>query len=151
MILAAPTPQPLSLLGGGARNAPALFVKLLSYAAILPWVKVPRLASHLLGRLARRISRDWQQLYGHPIHLLETFVDPERFAGTSYQAANWIYLGLTTGRGKNDQTNKINRTRKRHLVYPLHKNWRQMLVCDYEPTTRHQNHPGAPRPGGAII
>lgn len=95
---------------------------------ILPWVRVPRLASHLLGRLARRISRDWQQLYGHPVYLLETFVDPERFAGTSYQAANWIDLGLTTGRGKNDRTNKINRPRKRHWVYPLQKDWRPKLV-----------------------
>jgi hypothetical protein len=139
---------------GWTKEQCARNIQLIAYNTrylILPWVKVPHLASHLLGRLARRISRDWQQLYGHPIHLLETFVDPERFAGTSYQAANWIYLGLTTGRGKNDQTNKINRTRKRHLVYPLHKNWRQMLVCDYEPTTRHQNHPAAPRPGGAIV
>jgi hypothetical protein len=86
------------------------------------------LASHLLGQMARRISRDWQQLYGHPVHLLETFVDPERFGGTSYLAANWIDLGLTTGRGKNDRTQKINRSRKRHLVYPLRKDWRQKLV-----------------------
>jgi hypothetical protein len=95
---------------------------------ILPWVRVPHLASHLLGQMARRISRDWQQLYGHPIYLLETFVDPERFIGTSYRAANWIYLGLTSGRGKNDQTNKVNRSRKEHLVYPLHKQCRQKLI-----------------------
>jgi Domain of unknown function (DUF4338) len=97
---------------------------------ILPWVMVRGLASHLLGKIARRISRDWQQLYGHPLYLLETFVDPERFAGTSYLAANWIYLGLTTGRGKNDLTNKINRSRKKHLVYPLQKDWRQKLVTE---------------------
>jgi len=95
---------------------------------ILPWVRVPHLASHLLGQMARRISRDWQQLYGHPIYLLETFVDPERFIGTSYRAANWIYLGLTSGRGKNDQTNKVNRSRKEHLLYPLHKQCRQKLI-----------------------
>jgi hypothetical protein len=96
---------------------------------ILPWVRVRGLASHLLGRMARRISRDWQQLYGHPIYLLETFVDPERFVGTSYRAANWIDLGLTTGRGKNASTKQIRRSRKRHWVYPLRKDWRPKLVA----------------------
>jgi len=96
---------------------------------ILPWVRVRGLASHLLGLMAQRISRDWQRLYGHPLYLLETFVDPERFAGTAYRAANWIDLGLTTGRGKNDQTNQINRSRKRHWVYPLRQDWRQKLVA----------------------
>ena len=95
---------------------------------ILPWIRVPRLASHLLGAMASRISRDWQELYGHPIYLLETFVDPERFLGTSYRAANWIYLGLTSGRGRNDLTHKVNRSRKQHLVYPLRKDYRQRLV-----------------------
>ncbi len=95
---------------------------------ILPFIRVPGLASHLLSAMARRISRDWQKLYGHPIYLLETFVDPERFAGTSYQAANWIYLGLTTGRGKNAPTKQIDRSRKRHWVYPLGKDWRQKLI-----------------------
>lgn len=95
---------------------------------ILPWVKVPCLASHLLGQMAQRISRDWQQLYGHPIYLLETFVDPERFAGTSYRAANWIYLGLTSGRGRNDQTHKVNRSRKEHLVYPLVRDFKRKLM-----------------------
>jgi hypothetical protein len=99
---------------------------------ILPWVKVPHLASHLLGRMARRISRDWQQLYGHPIYLLETFVDPERFLGTSYRAANWIFLGLTSGRGRNDLTHKVNRSRKNHLVYPLGRNFRRHLMLDHE-------------------
>ena len=96
---------------------------------ILPWVRVPHLASHLLGAMAKRISRDWQELYGHPIYLLETFVDPERFRGTSYRAANWIYLGLTSGRGRNDLTHRVNRSRKQHLVYPLRKDYRQRLVC----------------------
>ena len=79
--------------------------------------------------MAKRISRDWQELYGHPIYLLETFVDPERFLGTSYRAANWIYLGLTSGRGRNDLTHRVNRSRKQHLVYPLRKDYRQRLVC----------------------
>jgi hypothetical protein len=74
---------------------------------VLPWVRVPYLASYLLGQTARRISGDWKRIYHHPIAWLETFVDPERgFTGTCYKAANWKYLGLTTGRGKNDQTRK---------------------------------------------
>lgn len=96
---------------------------------ILPWVKVPHLASHLLGRMARQISHDWQQLYGHRIYLLETFVDPERFRGTCYRAANWTYLGLTTGRGKNGRTSQPNRSRKEHLVYPLAKDFRTKLIA----------------------
>jgi hypothetical protein len=68
---------------------------------ILPRVRVPQLASHLLGRISRRLSRDWQARYGHPIHLVETFVERDRFAGTSYQAAGWIRVGATTGRGRN--------------------------------------------------
>lgn len=97
---------------------------------ILPWVQVPHLASHLLGRIARRIAADWQQLYGHRIYLLETFVDPERFRGTCYRAANWIYLGLTTGRGKNDRANRanrVNRSPKEHWVYPLTQDFRRHL------------------------
>jgi hypothetical protein len=94
---------------------------------ILPWVKVPRLASHLLSRVARVISRDWRQLYHHPIWLLETFIDPERFRGTSYRAANWIYLGQTTGRGKADQTHQANRSLKELWVYPLSNDFRGKL------------------------
>src|SRR5882724_11075945 len=75
---------------------------------ILPWVEVPYLASHLLSRMAARISADWEKLYAHPVHLLETFVDSERFAGTCYRAANWVVLGYTTGRGKNDLTHQPN-------------------------------------------
>ena len=60
---------------------------------ILPWVRVKHLASHILGRMAARISEDWQRMYGHPIYFLETFVDPERFRGTCYRAANWMLLG----------------------------------------------------------
>jgi len=94
---------------------------------VLPWVQVNHLASHLLGRIARRISGDWQQLYNHPICYLETFVDTERFLGTCYKAANWIYLGKTTGRGKDDQTKKQNRSLKAVWGYPLHRKFRQLL------------------------
>jgi len=68
---------------------------------ILPWVNVPHLASHLLSRITRRLSRDWQDKYGHPIHLLETFVEQDQFAGTCYRAAGWRSVGATTGRGRN--------------------------------------------------
>ena len=94
---------------------------------ILPWVQVPHLASHLLSRIARRLSGDWERLYGHPIYFLETFVDPERFRGTCYRAANWVLLGRTTGRGKNDQTKRPNRSIKEVLGYPLTPQFRQLL------------------------
>jgi hypothetical protein len=94
---------------------------------ILPWVKVPHLASHLLARVARRIAADWQALYAHPVYLLETFIDPQRFRGTCYRAANWLSLGLTTGRGKDDQTNRPNRSLKQLWVYPLRPNFRRQL------------------------
>lgn len=97
---------------------------------ILPWVRVPHLASYLLGRMAGRIAGDWQRVYHHEVVWLETFVDPERgFDGTCYKAANWIYLGQTTGRGKDDHTNKVNRSRKAVFGYPLRKDFRQVL-CD---------------------
>lgn len=97
---------------------------------ILPWVRVPHLASHLLGLSARRISQDWKRMYHHEVVWLETFVDPERgFEGTCYKAANWVYLGETTGRGKDDQTHKANRSLKWVFGYPLRKDFRQVL-CD---------------------
>ena len=94
---------------------------------ILPWVCVKHLASHILGRMARILSADWQAVYSHPIYFLETFVDKQRFAATCYQAANWIYLGDTTGRGKDDQTHRANRTIKAVWGYPLNKQFRRRL------------------------
>lgn len=94
---------------------------------ILPWVKVEHLASHLLARVSRRIAADWEKMYAHPVCLLETFVDPERFRGTCYRAANWIDVGETTGRGKDDQTMRANRSIKRVLVYPLDRRFRQRM------------------------
>jgi Domain of unknown function (DUF4338) len=94
---------------------------------ILPWVEVPHLASHLLGGMAKRLSQDWERLYQHPIYFLETFVDPTRFRGTCYRAANWIRLGQTTGRGKDDQTNRPNRSIKEVLGYPLTRRFRELL------------------------
>lgn len=94
---------------------------------ILPWVAVSHLASHILSRIARRLPADWQAMYGHPIYFLETFVDPERFRGTCYRAANWVLLGRTTGRGKDDQTNRPNRSIKEVLALPLTRRFRQLL------------------------
>ena len=94
---------------------------------MLPWVRVAHLASHLLGRMAARISSDWERVYAHPVHLLETFVDPARFRGTCYRAANWIALGQTTGRGKDDVTHRANRPLKEVLVYPLNRRFREWL------------------------
>lgn len=94
---------------------------------ILPWVEVPHLASHLLGRVARVIAADWQRLYGHPVHYLETFVDADRYRGTCYRAANWQVLGLTTGRGHNDRTNRANRPLKEVWGYPLDPRFRSLL------------------------
>lgn len=94
---------------------------------IPPWIRVPHLASYLLAQCSKKISNDWQKIYHHPIYLLETFVDTEQFKGTCYRAANWIYLGKTTGRGKNDQTHKANRSIKAVWVYPLERNFKELL------------------------
>ncbi len=94
---------------------------------ILPWVSVPHLASHLLSRMAARISADWERMYAHPVYLLETFIDPGRFRGTCYRAANWVVVGRTTGRGKDDLTHRPNRPVKEVLVYPLHRRFRELL------------------------
>jgi hypothetical protein len=75
---------------------------------ILPWVRVPHLASHILSRVVRRIAADWQQRYRHPIHLLESFVQPDRFRGACYQAANWVCVGQTTGRTRQNQRYRDN-------------------------------------------
>ena len=94
---------------------------------LVPWLAVPHLASHLLGRVARRISADWQALYHHPIHLLESFVDIERFQGTCYRAANWTRVGRSEGRGTKSKTG--DRTSIKELwVYPLGKDFRQKLL-----------------------
>ncbi|MCK5219270.1 DUF4338 domain-containing protein [bacterium] len=98
---------------------------------ILPGIKVPNLASWILGTVARRIARDWQEVYAHLVFFLETFVDETKgFRGTCYRAANWIYLGQTTGRGKNDHTHCPNRSRKLVFGYPLVKNYQEALYGD---------------------
>lgn len=94
---------------------------------ILPWVSVPHLASHLLGRIAKSISEDWQRVYHHPILWLETFVDTERFAGTCYRAANWRLLGLTSGRGKYNKTQLKLTSIKAMYGYPLTRDYLERL------------------------
>jgi hypothetical protein len=97
---------------------------------ILPWVVVPHLASHLLAQIARRIDQDWQERYGHPLHLLETFVQPDRFRGTCYQAANWIHVGQTTGRTRQNQRHRDNAVHapvKDIYLYPLTADARRQL------------------------
>jgi Domain of unknown function (DUF4338) len=95
---------------------------------ILPWVRVPYLASHLLGRITRMLPSEWERVYRHPVWFVETFVDPERYRGTCYRAANWVYLGRTTGRGKDDQTHQPNRALKEVLGYPLVADFRERLL-----------------------
>jgi hypothetical protein len=110
-----------------ARRRNIRFIAYNTRFLILPWVTVPHLASYLLGRMARLLSQDWERLYGHPIYFLETFVDPERFRGTCYRAANWVMLGRTTGRGKDDHTNRPNRSIKEVLGLPVHRRFRELL------------------------
>lgn len=86
---------------------------------ILPWVRVPHLASHVLGRVVRRIRADWQTKYGHGLRWLETFVDTARYRGTCYRAANWRYLGQTTGRSRQDRHHQLQVSSKAVYLYPL--------------------------------
>ena len=94
---------------------------------ILPWVKVPHLASHILGWMARHLPEEWERMYGHPLYFLETFIDVGQYRGTCYRAANWVAMGLTTGRGKNDQTKKQNRSLKEILGLPLTRRFRELM------------------------
>jgi len=94
---------------------------------MLPWIRVPFLASHLLSQCAKRVFFDWPRIYNHPIYWIETIIDTTLFKGTCYQAANWFFIGKTTGRGLNDRANKVNRTIKSVWGYPLVPDFRQKL------------------------
>ena len=95
---------------------------------IFPWIKVENLASHVLSLAAKKISTDWDETYGYKPILMETFVDENRFAGTCYKAANWIYVGKTKGRGRMDRENRGQKVAiKKVFVYPLSKNFREAL------------------------
>jgi hypothetical protein len=95
---------------------------------IPPWVRVPHLASHVLGLAARRVAEDWQVKYGHPVVLLETFVEKARFRGTCYKAANWIYVGDTVGRTRNDAQRDISVPVKAVYALPLRRDFRKHLI-----------------------
>jgi len=95
---------------------------------VLPWVRISHLASHVLGRIVRRIREDWKKSYGHDVVLLETFVDVSRFRGTCYRAANWVFVGRTKGRSRNDRYNTIRVPQKEVYVYPLSSRFREILA-----------------------
>ncbi len=94
---------------------------------ILPWIRIPHLASHILGSCLRRLSRDWTAKYGHDICLVETFVDRSRFAGTCYQAANWQKIGQSKGRSRQDRHHRLQVPIKDIYVYPLTSNYKKQL------------------------
>ncbi len=117
---------------GWSQEARRKNIRFLAYNTrylILPWVKVPHLASHILGWMARELPREWQRVYSHPIHYLETFVDPARNRGTCYLAANWTKLGRTTGRGNNAPTKRPRVPVKEILGLPLSRRFRSLLGC----------------------
>jgi hypothetical protein len=97
---------------------------------ILPWVQISCLASYLLALNRQRLSKDWQDLYKHPVYLLETFVDTQRFQGTCYKADNWICVGKTTGQGKLSKPGQPLLSKKAVYVYPLTKSFRRELCHD---------------------
>ena len=94
---------------------------------ILPWIRLPSLASHLLACVERQLPHDWQRRYGLRPVLLETFCETPRFHGTCYRAANWIPLGQTQGRGKLDSRHQYAKPVKNIFVKPLCPDWRQIL------------------------
>lgn len=108
---------------------------------ILPWAKVPRLASFVLSRVSQCLSRDWQSKYGHPIYLLETFVERDRFAGTCYRAANWTRVGQTKGRTRQDRRDGgwQQVPIKDVFLYALHRRFRQRLQGRDVDTLKNQS------------
>jgi hypothetical protein len=121
---------------------------------ILPWVKVQNLASHVLGQAGGRLGADWQQRYGFKPVLLETFVDQSRFSGSSYRAANWLFVGQTTGRGRQDREKKFSLSRKDVYVYPLNPKAREVLCrvraqAEPEPCRTEKPHDWAQQEFGA--
>jgi hypothetical protein len=95
---------------------------------ILPWVRTPHLASHLLGQLAGHLRRDWPARHGWRLELLETFVEQGRFSGAAYKAANWRQAGQTTGRTRQEKLHRAQAPVKAVWIYPLHPQFRQRLA-----------------------
>ena len=94
---------------------------------ILPWVSVEHLASHILSKVIKQIKNDWTAKYDHPLYLLETFVERDRFAGTCYKASNWTRVGETKGRSRNDRYSTMKVPIKDIYLYPLIKRFRKVL------------------------
>ena len=94
---------------------------------ILPWVEARNLASHALSMVCGRLSTDWQQKYGHPVLMVEIFVEQDRFRGTCYKAANWVKLGLTKGRSRNDRYSRLKLPIKEVYIYSLHRQAKELL------------------------
>ena len=94
---------------------------------ILPWTRIPHLASHVLARVAQQLPRDWRARYGVEPVLMETLVDTSRYRGVCYRAANWIEVGTTQGRGRMDRWRQVECVPKQIFLYPLHRHWRQRL------------------------
>lgn len=115
------------------RKKNLLFVANNTRFLILPWVRSPNLASYLLGRCLRRVSSDWENKYGHPIHLAETFVETGRFTGACYRAANFVGAGRTAGRSRNDRRHTLSVPVKEVYLYPLCKDYRRRLQTGREP------------------
>lgn len=100
---------------------------------ILPWGRAPHLGSHVLARATRRLARDWQERYGHPVVLAETFVEVGRFAGTVYGAANWTRVGETQGRSRQDRTHRLRVPVKAVWLWPLSARFRAVLTAPLTP------------------
>lgn len=114
---------------------------------VLPWVRVPHLASHVLGRVTRRINADWRGKYGHGIELLETFVERARFRGTCYRAAGWLQVGATSGRSRNDRDQTLSVPVKDIYLRPLFPDVRRRLCA---PAGAAEQRDAAGRPAGSL-
>jgi hypothetical protein len=113
--------------GKGQRAKNLMYLTANTRFLIFPWVRVPYLASHVLSIVMRRVSQDWESRYGHSLYAVETYVDTSRFRGTAYRAANWIYVGRTTGRGRDGGHHHAILPEKDIYLFPLHKNFRRWL------------------------
>jgi hypothetical protein len=118
---------------------------------VLPWVRVPNLASKILGANLQRLSEDWEEMWGHPIHLAETFVDTRRFRGTCYRASNWVYLGQTAGRSKRGNAYLHEGTSKGLFVYPLRRQALSLLVGKGPSGATFASEPDGVAPAGAYV
>lgn len=114
-------------IGWDAEERKGNLYKIVNNMRFLLLNQVPNLASYVLGRACRRIQSDFDHKYGHEVVLLETFVESGRFLGTCYRASNWLYVGETQGRSRNDRHNTMSVPVKQIYLYPLEKNFREEL------------------------